>query len=325
MEIKTEEDLLGLIHNKIPEDTNMDYKSPKDLENPNKNKDIAKDVSAMANSNGGIIIYGIEEDERGFPKEINWVEDRKLKDKLYQVIHSQIVPEIKDLTIKEIPSNEGAHKFAILINVPPSDIAPHQAHIEGTQRRFFRRHGSISAEMEYYEIKDLFFARKSAFLEISLKPLKSKNPSFDINIQNNGKVIAEKLFIKILVPKGFEIYGNGWKNIGEGFSPSGIYSVYQFFDNVMPVYPQNCSQIGIISHPEQNLLIKNLTLGFLMVSTDSELKVGRLTINSNSIEKIEILNGSKSLTLTIDPTFEEKIEYLKDKEGIPFPSVSFFD
>lgn len=51
------------IDNRIEESLNLDYKGPDSLQhNDPKRREITKDVSAMANSDGGIIIYGVAED-----------------------------------------------------------------------------------------------------------------------------------------------------------------------------------------------------------------------------------------------------------------------
>ena len=57
--------LQNLIDNKIEENLNLDYKACGSIErSENKTNEISKDVSAFANSDGGIIIYGI------YPKEV---------------------------------------------------------------------------------------------------------------------------------------------------------------------------------------------------------------------------------------------------------------
>ncbi len=62
IEIKTKEDLDNLIKNKITEDLNLDYKSSPSLSREDSKKlEISKDISSMANSAGGVLIYGIKE------------------------------------------------------------------------------------------------------------------------------------------------------------------------------------------------------------------------------------------------------------------------
>ena len=53
------EDIEQLIENEVEENIHLDYKSEGALEKSEKKRnEIIKDVSAFANSDGGIIIYG---------------------------------------------------------------------------------------------------------------------------------------------------------------------------------------------------------------------------------------------------------------------------
>ena len=62
LELKTKTDLDSLILNHIEENIHLDYKAADALsKSDNKKKEISKDVSAFANSDGGVIIYGIRE------------------------------------------------------------------------------------------------------------------------------------------------------------------------------------------------------------------------------------------------------------------------
>ena len=65
MDIISIEDIQSLIDNSIDECTELEYKRafPKAKDNPKYNwkEELAKDISAMANANGGTIIYGLSE------------------------------------------------------------------------------------------------------------------------------------------------------------------------------------------------------------------------------------------------------------------------
>jgi predicted HTH transcriptional regulator len=70
------------IDNGIEESLTLDYKAADALsKSDSKKKEITKDVSAMANSSGGIIIYGIREysdpDKRHLAEKIDSI-DRRL-------------------------------------------------------------------------------------------------------------------------------------------------------------------------------------------------------------------------------------------------------
>jgi predicted HTH transcriptional regulator len=57
---KTVEDIQKLIGTQVQESLNLDYKRSSSISNKAR-AEIAKDASAFANSDGGLIIYGVEE------------------------------------------------------------------------------------------------------------------------------------------------------------------------------------------------------------------------------------------------------------------------
>jgi len=70
-QIETLEDIQKLIENKIEESLTLEYKR----ELSRNNKEIAKDISAFANTSGGVIIYGIEE-KGHIPISKSWIETK---------------------------------------------------------------------------------------------------------------------------------------------------------------------------------------------------------------------------------------------------------
>jgi len=143
-----------MIDNEVEENLHLDYKACGALnKTDNKKNEISKDISSFANSDGGIIIYGVMEKDNkplkmddGFdPKEISkeWVE---------QVINSRISPKIKNLRIYPINLSNSS-KVIYIVDIPQSNRAPHQA----SDKKYYRRNNFVSVPMEEYEIKELYY------------------------------------------------------------------------------------------------------------------------------------------------------------------------
>ncbi len=97
-----QEDLELLVQQQVQESLHLDYKRSEALSKAGQ-KEIPKDVSAFANSDGGVIIYGIEESghlpvriDGGIPNSAftrEWIE---------QTILSNISPRIEGIQIQQI-------------------------------------------------------------------------------------------------------------------------------------------------------------------------------------------------------------------------------
>src|SRR4051812_40771160 len=123
-DISSYDDIEKLVHNGVPEDLHLEYKSgrPKDINHFK--DDIAQDVSAFANSDGGTLIVGVSERDSK-PFEIDGVDESKLsREALGQVIVSKVRPIIAGLRITLLTGQPG--KAVLVISVPKSDEAPHQ-------------------------------------------------------------------------------------------------------------------------------------------------------------------------------------------------------
>ena len=147
---ETLKDIQALINDGVQEDIHLDYKASAAL-NPNKGDEISKDVSAFANSDGGMIIYGVEEDNKHFPTRIDGGVDHFAfsKERLEHIIRGKISPIIDGIIIKQIALSP-THSLYI-VQIPKSYRGPHQA----GSKRYYKRYNFESAAMEDYEITDV--------------------------------------------------------------------------------------------------------------------------------------------------------------------------
>ena len=163
------EDIDKLVELKTPESIILDYK--REIQGDDKSKkEISKDVTAMANSQGGFIIIGIEE-QNGFPIKPYYgtsriINNQKVEEWLEQVIRSNIQPPIL-FKIKIIPLNNN-DKCLIIIYMLLSHRAPHMV-IYNNDNRYYIRHNTQVLPGEDNEIRELF--ERSKRMESKIREL----------------------------------------------------------------------------------------------------------------------------------------------------------
>lgn len=167
----TEIELNQMILNQVEENLHLDYKGAGSLAvTDSKKREIAKDVSAFANSDGGFVIYGIREfdddSRRHLPERLDPIDRTFIsKEWLEQVINSNIQPKIESLAIHPISLSSGHNHVAYVVKIPKSNTA-HQA----SDKKYYKRYNSESVAMEDYEIKDIINRQTNPVLQLLLSP-----------------------------------------------------------------------------------------------------------------------------------------------------------
>jgi predicted HTH transcriptional regulator len=122
-----------MIADDVQEDIHLDYKESPAIDKA-KRHEIAKDVSAFANSDGGILIYGvIENNNLPVAKDTGVDHTKYSREWLEQIISSNITPRIDGIRIAPIPISTARSLYAV--EIPKSLRAPHQA----PDKKYYKR------------------------------------------------------------------------------------------------------------------------------------------------------------------------------------------
>ena len=144
-------DINNLIINEVEENIHLDYKAAGALDKDDKKRtEITKDISAFANSDGGIIVYGVSEEDHK-PKEISPIDGKIYTKEWLENVIQQIQPRIEDLKIYPIRIDD-IEQSIYVVKIPRSSNAPHMAR----DKRYYKRFNFKSEPMEDYEVKDLY-------------------------------------------------------------------------------------------------------------------------------------------------------------------------
>lgn len=168
---KTIEEVRRLIKEGLGESISLEYKSADILIKNLDINNVCKAVSAMANSAGGTVIFGIaefqEKDKRHLPEKITPIELREFpRERLEQIISSNISPKIEGLLVHPIPIND--NEVVYVVEVPQSSTA----HQNTKDCKYYKRHNFMSEPMLDYEIRDVMNRNKNPNIRLSFEIFK---------------------------------------------------------------------------------------------------------------------------------------------------------
>jgi len=254
-------DIQSLIDNNVEESVHLDFKAAPALDKSEKKKEeISKDVSSFANSDGGIIVYGVSENKEHCAESLSFVDGNEFtKEWLEQVINSKINQRIKGIEIIPVRFDNSVSKTVFVVRVPRSSNAPHMC----SDHRFYRRFNFSSVPMEEYEVRDLFNRRSPSSMSIlnfrayhaEAEKTKQmpKTPedyaewSFAATVGNNGKEIEKdfKLNIYLTAENGLSFHDISWDAVKDNVN----YTLWKNGVKIsaisnMPIYPEESVDIA---------------------------------------------------------------------------------
>ena len=118
---------------------------------------FAKAVTAFANRGGGVLVYGVkDQDERA----AKWtlVELGEKVTSLHRQLNQATRPLVPNLRWVTVPSPDDPSRGALLVVVPPSPLAPH-AVVEGHRMDFYWRQGRESVLMNEGDLERAYRER----------------------------------------------------------------------------------------------------------------------------------------------------------------------
>ena len=133
----------------------MDYKQELKLNTRTERREAARDATGMANASGGLLIYGVEENElpdgRVVPKGPTPLTDHSLRDKLEDILDSTVSPRLR-LEAAPIDTEEG---FFLLVRVHERAGPLHM--LEGyDEHRYYARRGRRVLPMTEREVTQAY-------------------------------------------------------------------------------------------------------------------------------------------------------------------------
>jgi hypothetical protein len=194
------------INDQIQESLTLEYKAAAGLgKSDGKKKEITKDVSAMANSAGGILFYGVaehkEKDKKPLPEKIDPVDQTVCSREWLEQVISNIQPRIEGLVITPVPISTDPNHVVYVLEIPQSTTA-HQA----KDWRYYKRYNFHSEPMEDYEIRDVMNRQTRPDVQVEFRANRVdgnrqwRRFSLDTLVTNRGQSVVNNFKLELLFP-----------------------------------------------------------------------------------------------------------------------------
>lgn len=272
----TIDDILDLLKYEVEESVHLDYKAGVSLEkNEKRTSEIAKDVSAFANADGGIIVYGIlEKDHR--PNSFSYVDGTCItKEWLEQVINSKVNKKIPGVEIYPFRVDGDLKKSIFLVKIPRSNMAPHMS----SDHRYYKRYNFTSVPMEDYEVRDLYHRKNKSILRIDNGYLGREvnrdgtvTVKFSCSIQNVGREIETtyKLNAYITCDGGLSFKTIAWEALKDNINYTSWHNGVKISClGAFPVFPEEvidmCRFTVTFDNTEYDRFVENGNVRLLLL------------------------------------------------------------
>lgn len=168
----------------VPESAALDWKA-KYQENAHGNEELAKDLSAMANSGGGTIVLGVGEVGSGSQKRIVHSDielTEQVKQRVLAINSTRVHPRIPGVDPVFVHNPDQPGRGVSVISIPASPLAPH-FHEKGGVLVAKRRNGPDTEPLRETDIERAYLDRLAGrrraderLDELEARPLKVRRP-----------------------------------------------------------------------------------------------------------------------------------------------------
>lgn len=193
----TEAFLAQVCEEQWPETQTLEFKAILPLNDEDARQEFRKDVCALANADGGDLVFGISE-KVGCANAIlaiNGINADATKRRLQQILESKVEPRIHGIQFHACPIATGG--FVLILRIPSSYEGPHRFG-PIAQHRFPIRNDTSTTDMTYDQLRNTF-GRESTLLEKAAQ-FRARRVSRIVSGQTPRKLAGGVLMAMHIVP-----------------------------------------------------------------------------------------------------------------------------
>ena len=204
---------LAVIHEFVSirrqEDLHLDFKQAPNGMDSDTRKNFAKALSGFANSDGGIIVWGVSarkvDDIDAADSPIPVQQLSQFVSALNSFTGQYVSPLVDGVEHRAIDEPSMPNSGYVVTLVPTSDLGPHMA--KGGEDRYYKRSGDSFRRMEHYEVADLFGRRPHAHLDLCWSAsYHDRRVNIEVGMANSGRGLARFPYIELEVNQPYEIH-----------------------------------------------------------------------------------------------------------------------
>ncbi|MEU1371917.1 ATP-binding protein [Streptomyces sp. NPDC005803] len=162
----TEDDLQRAVDNQVPESADLDWKKDFYKGTDAGKKELAKDVAAMANTAGGMIVIGVDDGKQDHAHKLDPFEPipGRGEEWIRSVLANWIQPVVPNVGVRPLKSAVHEGKIYWVLTMPPSTQAPHAVAAPSNDYNFrvHVRHGTTTRTLAESEIAQRYRDRFQA-------------------------------------------------------------------------------------------------------------------------------------------------------------------
>lgn len=268
-------------------------------------KELAKDISAFANTSGGYLIIGVDKNHKitGVDKII---QNKAIDEWLNQILSSNVEPQVFYFDPKVIPIPD-SEKIILVIHIPESTKKPH---IVTEWNNYHIRINDSSKSANHNQIRDMFEFSKNRtdeFLDFLKKKNLADENSPDFGANQNSKQLLSEVPTKLMRPTPLIIFSLFPKYPNEEKINKSFSEFHTWLQQNSKGYEPCSSHSLFYGHYDYDLRLDGVVLknmrgdkvsSYFEVLNNGYVEAGfsNSFINVYSHQSLGTLNGAVSLT-----------------------------
>lgn len=250
-------------------------------------RNLAIALSAFANSDGGLIVWGVDarKNSDGIDCAVGLSEITGVVSfvaRLNELTGEAALPRIDGVRHRPISRING-NGFAVTL-IPESDSGPHMAKLG--EDRYFKRSGTSSYRMEHFDVADMFGRRRRPKLAITARVRDvGRNAAIVLGLRNLGRSSARAAYLAFNAPPPFrrDEYGlDGNRNEGMRRLPfTGQELPFRYGEDTnFVIHPGIVHEVASISlgFTPQVLPDKDVHINYAICAEDVPLEYGTIIV-----------------------------------------------